>query len=870
VIEGTGASGYENERMLLKRYLSDEIAPMIFSDSAAELFEVPVQIVVEEIQSWLGDQIRGASTMSTSELIHHAATKIHQLGVLELIPQEDVSAYLAKLRPSLLQICPAEQRRSLEENFTLLEKSTGMGGSKIGVVHRQASGPAPGGHGGVAGGHGGAPGGGGGGAPQAVYAGSGGASAGGAPGTTDGSGAGPAAADALALHRVNLMLDHLQRVATQQSSSPGSTPAVNQKAVLGHVVEQFASQAGSSKELETQLDFLQDIGVENLSSNLIEHLSEGLPDWAPPSHDEVGDKDLPAGATRAMRKVVKLSKDSEEVLARFRELLGVAINEFNTGSLGRAVTMLDLAERMVAQGEVDETIATTVIRGSYPELEVDLVHELADDPDKRLLLRRVLKFFPKLQAGTLFEELKTTTDREERLRLIKLLRAHGDEARGMAVEHLEESLNSEPRQSPHVERNFVYLMRAIPRGRDDDVEREIDLLIRVSDLTGSPTVVREAIGSLVQFESPRAYTTLAARISEIEDILLGETVMSFDVKEIRWLLSNAVKLLSQSESDDARSIVVSHGLRDKAALGDTYARLVPLGEHDLSTTPEQLNRLLDAIQDELPRKFLGVSVKNQRKAQILEYLISAVSGTNSPEVHTVLGDIVQQFSGQKFAISAETALTKLGQPVAKEKPKPPVANDAVTLSGDLALFGLPNVLQNLSDSCVTGAVKVIGSGGEEMAEIRLADGNVVAATTGKLINDIAVYQLLERPITGRFNFVAADSEEGDSTSPAESMAMMSLLLEGMRRFDEFARALSLIPDGARFKPTDKKPTDVKEDPNAKLAKAVWSQAARGVPPEVCEGELEVDCYQVRRLYEHWVTEGSLAATDPPPAAQTEG
>jgi hypothetical protein len=182
---------------------------------------------------------------------------------------------------------------------------------------------------------------------------------------------------------------------------------------------------------------------------------------------------------------------------------------------------------------------------------------------------------------------------------------------------------------------------------------------------------------------------------------------------------------------------------------------------------------------------------------------------------------------------------------------------------------LPNVLQNLSESAVTGVVKIFDSEGEGMAEIRLADGSVVSATAGRLEDDIAVYQLLERQISGRFVFVNEEADEIQAPQTG-SMAMMSLLLEGMRRFDEFNRALSLIPDGARFKPTDKKPSDVKEDPNAKLAKTVWSQAARGVAPEVCESELEVDCYQVRRLYEHWVTEGSLIPVGTPPAAQPEG
>ena len=844
--DGPGVAGYEEERALLKRYLSDEIAPMIFADNASELFQVPAQIVAHEIHSWLGDQIRGASNMSASDLLYHSATKLHQLGVLELIPREEVGAYLAKLQPFLLELCPPEQKRGLEENFGHLEKSTGITAGKVEVLHKQGAGGGPGGHGG---------------APQAGYGGVPGQAGGGMPGA---GGAAPAAADALALHRLILMLDQLQRFAVPGASAGGGATAVNQKAVLGHVVEQFASQANSSKELETQLGYLQDIGIENLGADLFKHLSEGLPDWAPPSHTEVGDKDPPAGATRAMRKVVNLSKDPEELLQRFKEMVGVAIKEFNAGSLGRAVTMLDLAERMIAQKEVETSIATSVIEESYSKLDMALVYKLADDPDNRLLLHRLMRFFPRLQVTELLEQLKDEQDRERRLQLLKLLRAHGDEAREMAVEALEESVNGDTRLPWHVERNLVYLMRSVPRVHDEDIEREIDLLVRVSDLTGSMPVVREAIASLVQLEHPRAYTTLAARISELENVLMGDSVIPFDLKEIRWLLSNAIKLLSQSESSEARSIIITHGLKDKPELGDTYARLAILGESDLSETPDQMNRLLDAMQNELPRKFLGVSVKNPRKSQILGYLISSVSGTNAPEVHTVLGDIVQRFPDQPFGKAADMALTKMGEPVARKRA--PAANDSVTLSGDLALFGLPNVLQNLSDTRVTGAVKIFDSDGGEMAEVRLAEGNLISAKVGELKDDTAVYQLLERPMKGRFVFVNEEYFDGDHSPPESPMAMMSLLLEGIRRYDEFNRALALVPDDARFKSTGKKPSDVKEDSDPKFAKASWGQAVRGVTPSVCEREIKTDSFRIRRLYEHWVTEGSLAPADAPAEA----
>ena len=85
----------------------------------------------------------------------------------------------------------------------------------------------------------------------------------------------------------------------------------------------------------------------------------------------------------------------------------------------------------------------------------------------------------------------------------------------------------------------------------------------------------------------------------------------------------------------------------------------------------------------------------------------------------------------------------------------------------------------------------------------------------------------------------------------------------MRRFDEFNRARAVAGDDARFKSSGRKPTDVKEDGDPKLAKEVWGRAIRGVSPAEAEAEIELDCFRVRRLYEHWHTEGSLVAADGP-------
>jgi hypothetical protein len=848
----TGVTGYEEERMLLKRYLSDEIAPMIFANNAGELFDVPVSVVVHEIQSWIGDQFRGASNMTAADLIFHAATKLHQLGVLELIPREEVAQFMDGLRPYLLQLCPVEQRAGLETNFGHLEKSTSLAGSSTEVLHK----PVHRGGGGYGGGYSG----------QTSQTNQGGGYAGPPGQTGQGGGSAPGmgplslaapTADPTTLLRLNLLLDTLQLgVFQQQRAAEGTTPQPG--AMLAHVVDEVASHAGSSHELETQLGFLKELGVPGLSAGLIQQLGRSLPDWAPPADESVAGAEPPAGAARAMRKVVKLSKDRAELGQRFKELVSVAVEEFNHGSLGRAVTMLDLAGRMIEQGDIEAPIAESVFEESYPTLDPAQLDLLSEDPDRRLLLRRVLRFFPQLHADRMIQQLIEEKDREARLRLLKLLRAHGETARAEAVRALDESVSSAQRKPADVERNLLYLMRAIPSTNDDNVDHEIDLLNRTSDLRETLSVVRESFSALIQLRHPRAYGILAARISELEDGLTATASTPLDAKESRLLLSNTIKQLCLEPDNDSLEIVITHGLKGTPQLGDTFVRLAPLGSQDLSDYPAQVARLTEAINNELPRKFLGMSVGGRRKALILEPLISAVAGTRSPDVQKLLAEIAKNHPDQTFGQKAAEALQGMGRPLA---PASRGGDESITLSGDLGLFGLPNLLQNLADNHVSGKLNIVDADGARAASVDFAAGEMVSAEFGTLNQDVAVYQMLERPVEGRFQFVAASGAEANEDAGAGSRNVMSLLMEGMRRFDEFNRARALVPDDAVYKPTGKKATDVKEDRDPELAKKVWGQAAGGVPAAQVERELPIDAFRVRRLYEHWVTEGSLARTE---------
>jgi hypothetical protein len=663
-------------------------------------------------------------------------------------------------------------------------------------------------------------------------------------------------ADPAALLRLNLLLDNLQQ---SLSRNKGAEDGSRQRpaATLAHVVDEVASKAGSSLELETQLDFLKQLGVPGLGPGLIEQLGRSLPDWAPPPHESVAGAAPPTGAARAMQKVVKLSKNREETAERFKELVNVAVEEFNDGSLGRAVTMLDLAGRMIEQGDIEPSIADAVFDECYSALDTRQLDILVEDADKRLLLRRVLKFFPHLHADRLIQQLIEESDRETRLRLLKLLRAHGESARAEAVHALDESVNGGQRLPTEAERNLLYLMRAIPSTNEETIDHEIDILNLTSDLREPLPIVRESFSVLTRLRHPRAYAILAARISEIEDGLTATASIPLDAKESRLLLSNTIKQLSQEPDNDSLEIVITHGLKGTPQLGDTYSRLAALGNHDLSDYPAQVVRITDTINEELPRKFLGISVGGQRKALILEPLVTAVGGTRTPEVQKLLSEIAKKFGDQPYGEKAAQALKNMGRPSA---PAAVSDDDAITLSGDLGLFGLPNLLQNLADNKVTGTLMIVGHDGSKKVTVGFASGTLTSAAFGELTDDIAVFQMLEKPLEGRFQF-AADSTATEETESAEGRSVMSLLMEGMRRFDEFNRACALIPDDAAYKPTGKKATDVKEDGDPKLAKEVWGRAARGAPTATVESELPIDAFRVRRLYEHWVTEGSLAPAD---------
>ncbi len=820
----------------LSRYLSDEIPPMLFSDAAERLLDSPPDAVGSAIGSWVADQVRSGAPLPVADYLFHAARKIHVLAELELVPAARVKAYLRSLTPFLLASCPQVDRPGLERDLANLEHSQAQIASTVEVVHRPGSARPTAA------------------ARQSAAVPENGPSGLRGPRRDEAGGAAPVAEVSpralRGLDRLNLLLDRLEVVGR---SGGEETRLGSSAALVAEIVGEVAGQARGPGEMESQLRMLQGLGVGQLEQGLISLLTRSLPDWAKPEGEQPG---VPtSGAARAIERVVTLAgSDREEQSRRFSELVTAAVEQVEAGSLGRAVTLLDLAERMIAEQRIDPETTRAVRGQAETTLTEERLLELAEREDQRLLLRRVMRFFPRYSTTELFLELESETSRQRRSRLIRLLTVHGSDARAAAVVRLNESVSGSNPAAWYLQRNLVYLMRMLPRPVEAPADPEIDLLVQTSDLAAPLSLVRESVTALGQLRHQRAERTLIARFSEVEQALLGEVALPHSPDDLVGLADTLATTLARSGSRAARRVVFNHGIKRQAALGDAAVRLSALAGQDLADDPELVRAMLTQLKSDLPVKVFGLAVRMPKRARLGEAIVEALSGTDTPEVRTALADVAASFPGHSIGQTAGRTLSELD--AGRSAPAPAVS-EPVTLSGDLGLFGLPNLLQNLADSRLAGRLTLTGPDGAAMATIDLSAGMIRGAGAGRLTGTTAIYDLLARPRSGRFTFVAEQAEAGPQDPTETLYPMQHVLLEGMRRYDELARATAMIPDGARFSPTDTQPSVPDESFPREVVAAIWTRAVAGASPMECERALAVDAFQIRRLFEHWLEESAL-------------
>jgi hypothetical protein len=101
----------------------------------------------------------------------------------------------------------------------------------------------------------------------------------------------------------------------------------------------------------------------------------------------------------------------------------------------------------------------------------------------------------------------------------------------------------------------------------------------------------------------------------------------------------------------------------------------------------------------------------------------------------------------------------------------------------------------------------------------------------------------------------------------EPRGVLGMLMEGMRRHDEYRRARALVPDSTALVPTGTRPTSLPGETDGVFVRELWGQVKGGVTAEACERALAVDAYRVRALLAHWLAEGAVAVSEfDPPAA----
>ena len=831
----------------LHSYLSDQMAPMMVTDSIELLLRCPPQVVAQSIEGWVSSQYRGAAASApVSDCLFHAMKKIHLMSEFELIGQELIEKYLSELANLVIGQCPEQDRPMLARNISQLGKADGAAAAQVEILYRQQGTDAPARAENAA-----APAA----APTAATVGR--APAAGVPAPVA-TAAGPAvtASPQVAttqeeiVRGMNRFAFLLDRLGTMGGAVAQAGAGEAQDQLQSQLLSTAAVNSRSDEELDQYLQRLNSLGVNAKTNEVFRALSNNLPGWAIPDPVAAGlsPEDIPTPRpVEAMRRLISMADSSEESGKRFDEMVQAAIEQFNAGNLVQATTMFELAERISAENRINPEVVRTIRIRAHEKLSEDQLRSFADKPEHHPHLRKLLGFFPSMSTKGLLSTLQDEPRRDRRKLMLALLVAHGSDARVAALELLGafvEGGSLDP--EGFFQRNLIYLLRHIPRNDEPGLGQELSCLAQLSHSGNPLMVVKEAVGVLALLDHAKAEQVLIACLREFEEALI-KNELPYSGNELRGLLDRITAALARFGTKNAARAVVGHAFKSEPALGRAMARIEALGGTNLADDPELVDQLIKTLKGELPSKVLGFMVK--KKNENIPRLIHALSGTPSEPVKTILGEIVERFPERGFADVASKCMAKLGAPTSSA-----AESRARVLSGDVELFGLPNLLQTLGDSQVTGVLTLADREDTAFATMLMKEGKICGCRIGELEGEDAVYQLFEKPLPGNFTFKGrelADDQVG------EIFEILPAILEAMRRHDEFQQARALVPDDMACKPGQKRPTPPENGEDPVLMRSIWLRASKGAAPGICEGAFKADSYRIRRLFAHWVEEGAL-------------
>ena len=800
----------------LQRYLSGEIAPMMVVEYFEELVPHPPEITAKIIVQWIQSQISGPTeSAATADLIFHALKKLSLLSELELVRRATMIGAIHEISRMLLHVCPAAQRDELRMRLSHLGEAATVLASRAELLHREA-------------GLGGAP------------AQDSGTSA------KDAKTAGPKTAgtkpDAATMDRgaqaLSLLLSGLAKLRNPKAPPAKEGP---EAAMIAQVLSTAALESKTNEDLARHLERVKKEGIATPMGQVFRALGWSLPGWGSLGGDAKAVDARTGRQLKAMDRIVALAPDAQERAKRWGEMIYAAIEQLNEGRLAQAVSILEVAKRLIAERRPDAEIVAQVLSQAEAAISDDILRRLADAPTKHGLLRKVLEFFPSLRPEILLTHLDGEIRREKRKLILTLLECHGATCRDAVITRLASAMRGEiPDAEGFFRRNLAFLLRRIPRAGHERVEEEMDLLAKMIEPGEPPISAKEAVGALGQLRQRPAELALIDRLRRLE----SELIARGGDKDGWELADRLCAALARQGSVRAIRGVTAHAYNRAPALGDALARLENLSRLDLSIDAEQLAVLLKGMRELAASKVLGfVPPRVQHE---LSCVMQAIAGTPTIEVRTGLESIAAQFKRHALGEQARKALANL-EPSARK------TTDALT--GDLELFGLPSLLQSLAGSESSGELVLFDAHQARQGSIAMSAGKITRCESGRLSGAEAVYLFMEKPFPGTFAFRSA--AESGRPLPNEALDPMSLILEGARRHDEYQQAKAFAADGVRFEPAGIPAVRPEDETDGDFASHVWDRAAAGTPANECELESKTDPFRVRRLYAHWVETRAL-------------
>ena len=615
-------------------------------------------------------------------------------------------------------------------------------------------------------------------------------------------------------------------------------PGARRDEVASEFMSVAAHESSTRAELDATLAALKGVGIDPATENVLNSIARSLPGW--------GALNVPAGTMPrrerlgAMRQIVTLGEDAEEVAKRFREMVHAAIAQFNRGDVGQAQSILVLAQQMVTEQRV-QPIYVETLRNASEYLDMAKLKAAAEKPESLPALRTVMSFFHALSPDGLLKSLRGETDESRRHDISALVEAHGPVGRARALELLDadEAVTDAPFAAA-----ALRILRRMPRPDDASAEREVWVIMKHANRGTDPMVATQAIYCLGQAKDERAERALLSLLRLYEGFLARPAALPSGIAtgDFAGLLDRTCDALARFSSPLCLRALVEHGMKTQPELGDCAQRLTAAAQADFSNQPELMSQLIEALRAELPKGVLGMQLRKEmgRSASF----VRALSGTPSAQVKALFQEIARKHGEEEYGTLAAEALKTFAA-----RSRPPEAA-ASTFSGDLGFFGLPMLLQTIGQGGMTGLLTLIDNVGAPVSKLWLLEGRLRQASLGRLSGEDALYELLIRPFPGAFAFVhRKDAPKAGVLDPPRDL--VGLVFEGVRRHDEWKRSAALVGDGARFVATGAARNITTDEP-ADLVEALWAAASSGSTARECDTKVAVDSHRVRRLLASWV------------------